>query len=186
MKIDASTGLIEGACYQPSPNFDERPIGQEIDLLVIHNISLPPGEFEGNYVQAFFSNQLRQDDHAYFKEIAHLKVSSHLFIRRDGEIWQFVPFTKRAWHAGQSFFAGRENCNHFSIGIELEGTDSIPYTPAQYYRLAQVTSLLMQHYPITLDRIVGHCEIAPERKTDPGPSFDWQHYKKLVCELLVA
>ncbi len=186
MKIDVSTGIIQGANFHFSPNFDERPRDQEIDLLVVHNISLPPGEFGGKYVHALFSNQLHPDEHEYFKEIAHLKVSSHLFIRRNGELWQFVPLTKRAWHAGTSAFEGKENCNHFSIGIELEGTDDIPYTPQQYEQLAQVTRLLMQYYPITIDRIVGHSDIAPERKTDPGPSFDWQHYKELVNELLMA
>ncbi len=187
LKIDPTKGLLLSAHYHPSPNFDERPTNQEIDLLVIHNISLPPGEFAGDYVQAFFSNNLNPDEHPYFEEIAAMQVSSHLYIRRNGEVWQFVPFNKRAWHAGKSCFAGEENCNNFSIGIELEGTDSIPYTQAQYQQLAHITCLIMQDYPkITLDRIVGHSDIAPMRKTDPGPSFQWQHYKELVQELTAA
>lgn len=183
MQIDVSTGLIPSARLHPSPNCDERPT-QVIDLLVIHGISLPPGEFGGDDVFALFTNQLDSTKHEYFKQIAHLKVSSHLFIRRSGELWQFVPFTMRAWHAGPSIFAGRTDCNNFSIGIELEGTDQSAYTNEQYHQLAQVTSSIMQAYPITMDHIVGHCDIAPSRKTDPGPFFDWQHYKQLIIKLL--
>ncbi|MBI2791976.1 MAG: 1,6-anhydro-N-acetylmuramyl-L-alanine amidase AmpD [Gammaproteobacteria bacterium] len=177
-------GLLTGADYHPSPNFDERPPHQDISLLVIHNISLPPGEFAGDFVQAFFTNKLDTNQHPYFKEIGHLKVSSHLFIRRNGDVWQFVPFTKRAWHAGKSSFQGQSDCNNYSIGIELEGTDFIPYTEVQYEKLAQVTAAILAQYPIKLENIVGHCDIAPIRKTDPGPSFDWQHYKKLVYKLV--
>ncbi len=185
MKIDAK-GLLSSATYTPSPNFDERP-HQEIDLLVIHNISLPPGEFAGGFVQDFFLNKLDINHHPYFKSLAQLKVSSHLFIRREGEIFQFVPFAKRAWHAGKSLYKGRENCNNFSIGIELEGTDTMPYTEQQYHQLAQTTCALMCTYPkITHDNIVGHSDIAPTRKSDPGPAFDWSYYKKLVCELMSA
>jgi AmpD protein len=183
LTINRATGLLKDAIYHPSPNFDERP-NQEISLLVIHNISLPPGEFKGDYVQAFFTNKLDVNHHPYFKEIGHLKVSSHLFIRRNGDVWQFVPFTKRAWHAGKSSFQGQTDCNNYSIGIELEGTDLIPYTQEQYEKLAHVTAAILAQYPIKLENIVGHCDIAPIRKTDPGPSFDWLHYKKLVCKLV--
>lgn len=183
--IDQKSGLISQTTFIESPNYDDRPINTEIDLLVIHAISLPPGEFGGGYVQAFFSNALNPAQHPYFQEIAHLTVSSHLFIDREACLWQFVPFHKKAWHAGVSFFNERENCNDFSIGIELEGTDTLPYTAAQYARLIQVTVALLQAYPaITLDRIVGHSEIAPGRKTDPGEAFDWQRYKQAVKNLL--
>ncbi len=187
MKIDLKKGLVSGARFHSSPNFNERPLNQEIDLLVIHNISLPPGEFAGDYVQDFFTNKLDSTHHEYFKEIAELKVSSHLYIRRSGELWQFVPLTKRAWHAGKSSFAGRPDCNNFSIGIELEGTDFLPYTPKQYEQLAEVSCAIMHHYPkITPNQIVGHSDIAPSRKSDPGPSFDWQHYRELVQKLTTA
>ncbi len=187
MKIDLKKGLVSGATFHPSPNFNERPLNQEIDLLVIHNISLPPGEFAGEFVQDFFTNKLDSSQHPYFKEIADLKVSSHLYIRRSGELWQFVPLTKRAWHAGKSSFAGREDCNNFSIGIELEGTDLIPYTAKQYEQLAEVSCAIMRHYPkITPNQIVGHSDIAPSRKSDPGPSFDWQYYRELVQKLTAA
>ncbi|MGD9592318.1 MAG: 1,6-anhydro-N-acetylmuramyl-L-alanine amidase AmpD [Candidatus Berkiella sp.] len=182
--IDSAQGLLNGAKFYPCTNFDERP-NQDIDLLVIHNISLPPGEFSGDFVRDFFLNKLDIHHHDYFKEIAELKVSSHLFIRRTGEVLQFVPFTKRAWHAGKSAYQGRENCNNFSIGIELEGTDTTPYTQEQYKELAQITCALMRHYPkITPQNIVGHADIAPGRKTDPGPAFDWCHFKELVCKLI--
>lgn len=184
MKIDRKNGLLKDAIYHPSPNFDDRPHNQVVSLLVIHNISLPPGEFSGDFVQAFFTNKLDINQHSYFKEIEHLKVSSHLFIRRSGDVWQFVPFTKRAWHAGKSSFQGQTDCNNYSIGIELEGTDLIPYTQEQYEKLAHVTAAILAQYPIKLENIVGHCDIAPIRKTDPGPSFDWLHYKKLVCKLV--
>jgi len=187
MKIDAAKGILSAAIYYPSPNFDERPANQSLDLLVIHNISLPPGSFAGNYVKDLFLNKLDTNHNEYFKSLADVKVSSHLYIRRTGEIQQFVPFTKRAWHAGVSSFQGRENCNNFSIGIELEGTDTDAYTQVQYQQLAQVTCVIMQQYPkITLQNIVGHSDIAPMRKTDPGTSFDWDHYKKLVLKLVTA
>lgn len=180
-------GQLNQAVFCPSPNFDERPSDQAIDLLVIHGISLPPGEFGGQAVRDLFTNQLDPNQHPYFKEIIHLKVSSHLFIRRQGEIWQFVPFDKRAWHAGQSSFLGKDRCNDYSIGIELEGTDEIPYTQAQYQTLAVCTQTLMKYYPqITLERIVGHSDIAPTRKTDPGMAFDWDHYRDLLKIMLVG
>ena len=164
-----------------SPNQDERPDSRAIGLLVIHCISLPPEQFEGNYIDDLFCNRLNPDEHPYFAEIHQLKVSAHLLIRRDGSLRQYVPFNRRAWHAGISRFEGRERCNDFSIGIELEGSVNQPYTDAQYQQLAAVTQLILIEYPdITVDRITGHSDIAPERKTDPGPFFDWQRYKGLI------
>ena len=177
----ANNGWLENCQKLVSPNCNERPLNTDISLLVVHNISLPPGQFGTAFVEALFTNKLNVDDHPYFAEVAHLKVSAHLFINRRGEVLQFVSFDQRAWHAGQSCFLDRENCNDFSIGIELEGTDTEPYTEKQYAALAQVTGLLMSLYPkITLDRIVGHSDIAPTRKTDPGPAFDWVHFKDLL------
>ncbi|MCB0412818.1 MAG: 1,6-anhydro-N-acetylmuramyl-L-alanine amidase AmpD [Bdellovibrionales bacterium] len=167
----------ESVVHLQTPNCDQRPDGEDISLLVIHNITLPPGEFGGTFVQDFFMNQLDYEAHPFFKEIQSLKVSSHLFIRREGELIQFSGFDQRAWHAGLSSFGHRTNCNDFSIGIELEGTDDHPYTDQQYEVLKQVTLCLQKAYPrITKDRIVGHQDIAPGRKTDPGPSFDWDRY----------
>ncbi len=166
MLIDAQTGLLDTAEYIASPNFNSRPESTVIDLIVIHNISLPPDQFGGDDVIKLFTNRLE-----YMKD---LKVSSHLWIRREGKIIQFVPFHLRAWHAGVSSFQGRENCNDFSIGIELEGTDSIAYTEIQYAILRDIIALLKTTYPaITHNRITGHADIAPGRKTDPGPSFRW-------------
>lgn len=161
-----------------SPNCSERPEGVPIDLLVIHNISLPPGEFGGGHIDELFCNRLDPLQHSYFAEIAHLRVSAHLLIDRHGAVTQYAPFNMKAWHAGASCFCGRDNCNEYSIGIELEGTDFEPFTPAQYDQLVRVTALLRLAYPhITPARIVGHSDIAPDRKTDPGPCFDWQHYR---------
>jgi N-acetyl-anhydromuramoyl-L-alanine amidase len=161
-----------------SPNSNDRPDPQDISLLVIHNISLPPGEFGTGYVQDFFRNQLDVQAHPYFETIATLQVSAHLFIERDGKVTQFVPFHRRAWHAGASCFEGVDNCNDYSIGIELEGTDEIPYTDAQYTTLTKVTRQLMATYPkLTAERIIGHQHIAPGRKTDPGSAFDWVGYR---------
>jgi len=174
-------GWLESAERCPSPNCNERPTGKTIDLLVIHNISLPPGEFGGACIREFFCNTLDCDAHPYFEQLRGMEVSAHLLIERSGEIVQFVPFDLRAWHAGQSCFEGRDNCNDFSIGIELEGTDEGPYTGAQYTSLAGVTKALMQAYPgITRERITGHSDIAPGRKTDPGPAFDWRRYLDLL------
>lgn len=185
MQIQRQSGLLTDVKYSHSPNFDERPSACEIDLLVIHGISLPPGDFGGEDVMALFTNTLNPQKHPYFATIADVKVSSHLFIRRDGEIHQFVPFTKRAWHAGASQFQGRENCNDYSIGIELEGTDTLAYTEIQYQQLAVVTAALMQTYQgITLERIVGHSDIAPLRKTDPGEAFAWDYYRQLLNKIL--
>lgn len=172
MRID-ELGLLEGAEYIPSPNCDERPAG-EIGLLVIHGISLPPGEFGGDGIRQLFTNALDTAEHPYYQTIAGLKVSSHFLIRRDGRIMQFVPCTKRAWHAGESSWQGRGRCNDFSLGIELEGCDDVPYADAQYASLAQLTTALRAAYPIR--GIAGHGDIAPQRKTDPGPAFDWQRY----------
>ena len=158
----------------PSPNHNTRPHGTQPYLLVIHNISLPPNQFEGDAVVQFFQNQLDFDSHPWFNQIRDLKVSAHFFIRRDGVIVQFVSTYDRAWHAGISTFNGRDNCNDFSIGIELEGADVIPYTETQYQRLSQLTDRLSQRHPIRA--VQGHEHIAPVRKTDPGPAFDWQHY----------
>ena len=159
-----------------SPNFNQRP-DDHINMVVIHNISLPPNQFSGHFIEDFFCNELDCSAHPYFQEIKDLKVSAHLLIKRDGEMIQFVPFNERAWHAGVSEFQGQSNCNDVSIGIELEGADDIPYTQQQYQCLANVTLSLCEQYPlITRERIVGHCDIAPGRKTDPGPSFDWPYF----------
>jgi AmpD protein len=175
MKVDKHTGLLQGARQCPSPNSNDRPDPSDITLLVIHNISLPPEQFGSDDIDCFFTNCLDTSKHPYFQEICQMQVSSHLLIRRDGEVVQYVPFHRRAWHAGESEFEGRPNCNDFSIGIELEGTDTIPYESIQYQRLQEVIHLLQQAYPaITRERIVGHCHIAPGRKTDPGEVFDWQ------------
>jgi len=162
-------------------HFDERPNPTVISLLVIHNISLPAGEFGNCHVLDFFAGCIDVSQHSSFHDIAELRVSSHLFIRRDGEIVQFVDFNKRAWHAGVSNFKGIEKCNDFSIGIELEGTDHIEYSDLQYTSLVQVTKSLMKTYPkITKQQICGHSDIAPNRKTDPGESFDWCRYLKSI------
>lgn len=178
--MNSNTADICCARFLPSPNCDERPLGCEVSLLVIHNISLPPGQYGGGWIEDLFLNRLDSQADPYFESISHLKVSAHLLIRRDGEVIQFVPFSHRAWHAGQSEFEGRSHCNDFSIGIELEGCDEQPYTEEQYQALASVTADIMSCYPaITRHRIVGHCDIAPKRKTDPGPLFDWLHYRTL-------
>jgi AmpD protein len=175
-------GWLHGAERRPSPNRDARPAGTVIDLLVIHNISLPPGAFGGPWIDDLFLARLDPQAHPYFRAIAGAAVSAHLLIRRDGRCIQYVPFGERAWHAGASCFAGRERCNDFSIGIELEGTDDAPFDPAQYQALAKVTLALMAAYPgITPDRIAGHSDLAPGRKTDPGPHFDWARFRRLLA-----
>lgn len=169
--------LLPQARQCPSPNFDERPSESAIDLLVIHNISLPPGSFGGPWIDDFFLNRLNPDQHPYFCTVCEQRVSCHLLIRRDGELVQYVPLDQRAWHAGRSSFRGRSECNDYSIGIELEGTDDIPYTAAQYESLIRSTLEIKALYPaIARDRITGHADIAPGRKTDPGPAFDWRGY----------
>ena len=160
----------------PSPNFDPRAEGTEIALLVIHNISLPPGQFGGPFIADLFLNQLDYDADPYFDQLKPLRVSAHFLIRRDGMVMQFVSANDRAWHAGASSFCGQERCNDFSIGIELEGTDFEPFEPAQYAALALLTDALRQAYP--LRHVVGHEQIAPGRKTDPGPFFDWADYQE--------
>lgn len=174
-------GWLANAAQCPSPNANQRPLGQEINLLVIHNISLPPGEFGTGFVAALFCNQLDPSLHPYFATIAELQVSAHLFIDRLGKVTQFVAFTERAWHAGASTFNNIENCNDYSIGIEMEGCDNIAYTNDQYIALAEVTRQILVAYPkITLERIVGHSDIAPQRKTDPGSAFDWARFHSLL------
>ncbi len=164
-----------------SPNCDERPPGCGVELVVIHGISLPPGQYGGPEIDQFFTNCLDQAAHPYFTEMAHLKVSSHLLIRRDGELVQYVPLSKRAWHAGESCYRGRAACNDFSVGIELEGQDEEPYTDAQYARLADVVSRLLASFPgLSTDAITGHSDIAPGRKTDPGPGFDWDRFRSML------
>lgn len=172
--VNQDNSLLEPILYRPSPHCDDRPAGLLVDMVVVHGISLPPGEFGTDAIEAFFCGKLDFSSHPAYAEIAHLRVSAHLVIKRTGEIIQFVPFNKRAWHAGESIFDGRTRCNDFSIGIELEGTDYIPYEQIQYEQLAKVIQSLMLAYPaITRERIVGHDDIAPGRKTDPGPTFDW-------------
>lgn len=174
-------GLLDPVIYCASPYCDERPQANNIDLIVIHGISLPPGQFGNQAIEAFFCGKLDFSQHAYYPSIAHLKVSAHLLIKRDGTIIQFVPFLKRAWHAGESSFQGKKSCNDFSIGIELEGTDEIPYEQNQYQKLLTIIPLLKKHYPaISRERIVGHQDIAPNRKRDPGPFFDWTSLQGII------
>ena len=180
--MEISEHWLSAARVECSPNFNERP-NQEISVLVIHNISLPPGCFSGDAVIDLFLNRLDWDQHPFYQQIRGLEVSSHLLIRRDGELIQFVPFDKRAWHAGRSSFDGRENCNDFSIGIELEGSDDCEFTAAQYQALVTVTKALMHAYPqITAARVTGHSDIAPGRKTDPGPCFNWAWYRSQLID----
>ena len=175
--LHIQSGWLTAARAVPSDNFEPRPVGFVPQLLVIHNISLPPGQFGGDSIERFFTNTLDWDEHPFFGEIRDARVSAHLLIRRDGELLQFVSFDDRAWHAGVSCYGDRENCNDFSIGIELEGTDSLPYTDAQYRALQAVTRALLQTYPgMSREHIAGHSDIAPGRKTDPGPAFDWSRY----------
>ncbi len=180
MRIVKRSGRLHGhdVRWIKSPNYDQRPDKDDISLLVIHNISLPPGEFGGCHVDELFQNKLDPEQHPYFKEICHLEVSSHVLIDRQGEIVQYVPFHKRAWHAGQSEFQGRSACNDFSIGIELEGSDDQPFESIQYQKLAELIGVLLRSYSnLSKDNIVGHSDIAPGRKTDPGPFFDWPSLK---------
>ena len=177
MQLDPASGWCQGVCHCPSPNFNARPNG-EISLLIIHNISLPPGQFATGKVQAFFQNRLDVTEHPYFEGLRELRVSAHFLIERDGGVTQFVSCLDRAWHAGISSFEGRETCNDFSLGIELEGTDELPFSDAQYDALITLTRQLQAAYPgITLNRICGHSDVAPGRKTDPGPAFDWTRFR---------
>lgn len=175
--VDAA-GWHRRAARRHSPNCDDRPAGTRVSLIVVHGISLPPGRFRGDAVERLFTNRLDPGAHPYFASIARLRVSSHFYIRRDGSLLQFVSCERRAWHAGVSAWKGREACNDFSIGVELEGTDTRPYTARQYERLARLVRTLRSRYPIA--DLAGHSEIAPGRKTDPGPAFDWRRLHALV------
>jgi AmpD protein len=179
--IDVERGLLGLARQEPSPNCDDRPPGTVVDLIVVHGISLPPGEFGGPWIDRLFTNRLPREAHPYFEAVADLKVSAHLLVRRDGEVVQYVPFHWRAWHAGASSWQGRERCNDYSIGIELEGTDHGPYESAQYAVLARVIAALCRSYPaLSPGRVVGHSDVAPGRKSDPGVAFDWPRLRSLL------
>jgi AmpD protein len=173
-------GWCESLARAACPNFDARPVDTAISLLVIHNISLPPGEFGGSWIEELFRNELDCDAHPYFDQLRGVKVSAHFLVRRDGSVLQFVSTSDRAWHAGVSEFGGRQRCNDFSVGIELEGTDFENFCDAQYKSLAQLTCALVNKYPIA--NVVGHQHIAPDRKTDPGPFFDWQRFRREFTE----
>lgn len=186
-------GILQGATFIQSENFNARPTDKTglITGIVIHNISLPPSQFgqvnaDGvHHVKAFFQNQLNPNDHAYFQDIHTLKVSAHLFIERNGSVTQFVNFNDRAWHAGQSAYLGRQNCNDFTIGIELEGADDMPFEAAQYQVLGQIIVAIYDAYPATRRHLMGHSDIAPHRKTDPGKYFDWQTLRALVAQMMI-
>ena len=174
MRFDSSGEWVEPATRLPSPNQDERPAGCEIELLVVHGISLPPGVFGGGFIADLFLNRLDPGAHPYFAGVASLRVSAHLLVRRDGSLLQFVPFSRRAWHAGVSSHLGRERCNDYSIGVEMEGCDDVAYEDAQYETLLAFARLARRRWPLIDEtRVVGHCHIAPGRKTDPGAAFDW-------------
>jgi len=175
---DWDRGWLQRAIRLDSPNFGPRPAQACIDLVVVHSISLPPGQYGGNAVQDLFTNRLDWDAHPYYQQIRGLEVSSHFYIRRDGELWQFVSCDDRAWHAGHSHYRGRDNCNDDSIGIELEGLEGETFEPAQYETLAQLCQTLAQHYPVA--HIAGHEHVAPGRKQDPGPGFDWPRLRQLL------
>jgi AmpD protein len=181
-RVNRASGLLTAARQVPSPNQDARPAGVGPELIVVHSISLPPGEYGGPWIERLFTNRLDPRAHPYFASIAGLRVSAHLLIRRDGELVQFVPFHRRAWHAGESCWQGRACCNDFSIGIELEGSDEGPFAWPQYRRLAAVVRALCRSYPgLAADRLAGHSEISPGRKTDPGAGFDWQRLAGLLA-----
>jgi AmpD protein len=172
-------GVVRAATQVASPNCDDRPEGTAITLLIVHNISLPPGRFGGPGIVELFTNRLDPAADPYYKTVATLKVSAHFVVQRDGALMQFVSCAKRAWHAGVSSWRGREHCNDFSVGVELEGTDDLPYETAQYAMLAQLTRALRRRYPIA--DVAGHCDVAPGRKTDPGPAFDWERFRRLAA-----
>jgi N-acetyl-anhydromuramoyl-L-alanine amidase len=181
LHIDPATGLVAGVQQVLSPHLDDRPIGATLDLVVIHGISLPPGEFGGPWIDRLFTGDLPPEAHPFFRTIAGGRVSAHTLIRRTGAIVQYVPFGQRAWHAGVSSYQGRTACNDFSVGLELEGTDDFPYTDAQYEQLAALIQALLREYPtLSRERIVGHSEVAPGRKTDPGAAFDWERLRRLL------
>jgi len=175
LRLDGESGWLRGVRRVASPNRDLRPAGCDVELIVVHNISLPPREFGGPYVDQLFTNRLDPQGHPYFQGIAHRRLSAHCLIARDGSITQYVPLHERAWHAGVSSFRGRERCNDFSVGIELEGADDVPFEDAQYRRLAALVRLLSRRWPLLAEagRVVGHSDVAPGRKTDPGPAFEW-------------
>lgn len=182
LQIEPATGLLAGVRQVLSPHFDARPKGMTPDLIVVHGISLPAGEFGGPWIDRLFAGNLPADAHPSFSETSTLRVSAHAVVRRDGTITQYVPFGMRAWHAGHSEYRGRSGCNDFSIGIELEGTDQTPYTDAQYESLATLVKALLTSYPtLSAEHIVGHCDVAPGRKTDPGPAFDWPRWRRLLA-----
>jgi len=182
LQIEPATGLLAGVRQVLSPHFDARPQGVAPDLIVVHGISLPAGEFGGPWIDRLFTGNLPPDAHPSFRDTATLRVSAHAVIRRDGAITQYVPFGMRAWHAGQSQYQGRTGCNDFSIGIELEGTDETPYTDAQYVSLTALVGALLATYPtLSAAHIAGHSDIAPGRKTDPGPAFDWPRWRKMLA-----
>lgn len=181
MGLTLCDNRIEQAVWLASPNFNSRPDPDDVSLLVIHCISLPPEEFGGSFIHDFFQNRLDASAHPYFQTIAELKVSAHFLIERDGRLVQFVECDKRAWHAGESSFQGRQGCNDYSLGVELEGCDEQPYSAAQYQTLVALTRCLQVNYPaISQRRIVGHSDVAPGRKTDPGPAFDWGRYFQML------
>jgi len=182
VRIDPDKDRLIDARQVESPNCDNRPDGSGVSLIVVHGISLPPGQYGGPEIDRFFTNTLDADAHPYFAGIADLRVSSHLLVRRDGEMVQYVPFGKRAWHAGDSCYRGRAACNDYSIGIELEGQDDEPYTDVQYEVLARVVRLLIDTFPdLSVNRIAGHCDISPQRKSDPGPAFDWSRLQQQLA-----
>ncbi|TDJ35538.1 MAG: 1,6-anhydro-N-acetylmuramyl-L-alanine amidase AmpD [Gammaproteobacteria bacterium] len=182
MRLDIDAGLIEDARFLSSPNCDDRPNGATPELIVVHAISLPPGEFGGHWIDDLFCNCLDPDAHPYFRDIFDQHVSAHMLIRRNGGLTQYVPFHRRAWHAGESSYCQRHGCNDFSVGIELEGCDEQPFEPVQYERLAEVIAALETAYAgIDRSRVVGHSDIAPGRKTDPGPCFDWKRLNELLA-----
>lgn len=178
---EINQGWLTAARHCPSPNCNARPHDTAVDTLVVHGITLPPGRFGGGYIDALFTNRLDASAHPYCADVASLRVSAHALITRTGALTQYVHFDRRAWHAGRSCFGGRGNVNDFAIGVELEGTDDCPYTPAQYEQLGRLSAALLRYYPaITRSRIVGHSAIAPGRKTDPGPAFDWQRFDQAL------
>jgi AmpD protein len=181
--LSISSGWLAQALHLPSPYFAPREMGEEISLLVVHNISLPAGQFGDNYISDLFLGQLDCNAHTSFHDLKGVEVSAHCLIRRDGRVIQYVSFNDKAWHAGTSSFKQREECNDYSIGIELEGTDDIPYTTAQYLKLTELTLCLQNKFPaIIMEHIVGHCDIAPTRKTDPGSIFNWQGFRQRLTE----
>ncbi len=187
LKIDSATGLLTGVRQVLSPHCDARPAGTVAELLVVHGISLPPGEFGGPWIDRLFTGTLPPEAHPFFRELAAARLSAHALVRRDGAIVQYVPFGERAWHAGASQYRGRSTCNDFSVGVELEGTDDTPYTEAQYQQLAALAAALLAAYAsLSAEHIVGHSDIAPGRKTDPGAAFDWPHFRALLSERLAA